>query len=32
LFVWEYLRDLGENQEARWQAYLTDLAAKGLAR
>ncbi|HET9272795.1 MAG TPA: DUF971 domain-containing protein [Methyloceanibacter sp.] len=32
LFVWDYLRDLGENQEARWQAYLTDLAAKGLAR
>jgi DUF971 family protein len=32
LFVWEYLRDLGENQEVRWQAYLTDLAAKGLAR
>lgn len=32
LFVWEYLRDLGENQEARWQSYLADLAAKNLKR
>jgi DUF971 family protein len=32
LFVWEYLRELGENQEARWQAYLADLAAKKLTR
>jgi DUF971 family protein len=32
LFVWDYLRDLGENQEARWQAYLADLAAKKLPR
>ncbi|HEU4476820.1 MAG TPA: DUF971 domain-containing protein [Methyloceanibacter sp.] len=32
LFVWEYLRDLGENQATRWQAYLADLAAKKLAR
>jgi len=32
LFVWEYLRELGESQEARWQAYLQDLAAKGLSR
>jgi DUF971 family protein len=32
LFVWEYLRELGENQAARWQAYLADIAAKGLAR
>jgi DUF971 family protein len=32
LFVWDYLRDLGEHQEARWQAYLADLAAKKLAR
>ena len=28
LFVWDYLRELGENQEARWQSYLADLAAK----
>ena len=32
LFVWDYLRELGENKEARWQSYLNDLAAKGLAR
>ncbi len=32
LYVWEYLRELGENQEARWQGYLNDLAAKGLSR
>lgn len=32
LFVWEYLRELGENKEARWQSYLQDLAAKRLSR
>ena len=32
LFVWAYLRELGENQETRWQAYLADLAAKKLTR
>ena len=32
LFVWAYLRELGENKEARWQAYLQDLAAKRLSR
>lgn len=32
LFVWSYLRELGENREARWQNYLADLAAKGLLR
>jgi DUF971 family protein len=32
LFVWEYLRELGENREARWQDYLADLAAKKLTR
>jgi DUF971 family protein len=32
LFVWQYLRELGENQETRWQAYLADLAAKKLTR
>jgi DUF971 family protein len=32
LFSWSYLRELGEQQEARWQAYLADLATKGLTR
>ena len=32
LFVWEYLRDLGEHQDARFQSYLDELAAKGLTR
>lgn len=32
LFVWEYLRELGENRDARWQEYLADLAAKKLTR
>ena len=32
LFTWAYLRELGENKEARWQGYLSDLAAKGLSR
>jgi DUF971 family protein len=32
LFVWDYLRELGQNRDARWQSYLNDLAAKGLAR
>jgi DUF971 family protein len=32
LYVWGYLRELGEHQEDRWQAYLAELAAKGLSR
>jgi DUF971 family protein len=32
LYVWGYLRELGEHQEDRWQAYLAELAAKGLTR
>jgi DUF971 family protein len=32
LFVWDYLRELGENREVRWQGYLKDLAAKKLTR
>jgi DUF971 family protein len=32
LFVWEYLRELGESRDARWQSYLDDLAAKKLSR
>lgn len=32
LFVWEYLRELGEHRDTRWQEYLADLSAKGLSR
>jgi DUF971 family protein len=32
LFVWAYLRELGEHQDARWREYLAELAAKGLSR
>jgi DUF971 family protein len=32
LYVWEYLREIGEEKEQRWQEYLKDLAAKGLSR
>ena len=32
LFTWAYLRELGENKEARWQEYLAELAAKRLTR
>ena len=32
LYVWEYLRELGERKEERWREYLKDLAAKGLSR
>jgi DUF971 family protein len=32
LYVWEYLRELGERKEQRWQGYLKDLAAKRLSR
>jgi DUF971 family protein len=32
LYVWDYLRELGENREARFQDYLADLAAKKLTR
>jgi DUF971 family protein len=32
LYVWEYLRELGEHKEERWQGYLADLAAKHLSR
>ncbi len=32
IFSWRYLYELGENQEALWQAYLQALAAKGLSR
>jgi DUF971 family protein len=32
IYVWDYLRELGEQRETRWQAYLQDLAAKDLSR
>ena len=32
LYTWTYLRELGENREARWQDYLAELAAKRLTR
>jgi DUF971 family protein len=32
LYVWAYLRELGENKEVRFQDYLEDLASKKLAR
>jgi DUF971 family protein len=32
LYAWAYLRELGEHKEERFQAYLGDLARKGLSR
>jgi DUF971 family protein len=32
IYSWEYLHELGREQEARWAAYLDALAAKGLGR
>ena len=32
LYSWEYLYELGETQEARWQDYLDALDAKGMSR
>jgi DUF971 family protein len=32
IYSWDYLRDLGHRHDAYWQAYLDDLAAKGLSR
>ncbi|RCS25861.1 DUF971 domain-containing protein [Phyllobacterium salinisoli] len=32
LFSWTYLRELGREKESRWQAYLDELAGKGLSR
>jgi DUF971 family protein len=32
LYMWAYLRGLGENQEARFSDYLNELAEKGLSR
>ena len=32
LFSWTYLRQLGDEREARWSDYLNELAAKGMSR
>jgi DUF971 family protein len=32
LYVWDYLRDLGEHKDERWSSYLNELAAKRLTR
>jgi DUF971 family protein len=32
LFTWSYLRELGQDRERRWGAYLEGLAAQGFSR
>jgi DUF971 family protein len=32
IFSWEYLHQLGREQDPRWQAYLDALASRGLRR
>jgi DUF971 family protein len=32
IYGWDYLYRLGAEQEEKWQAYLDELAAKGLSR
>lgn len=32
IFSWEYLHELGRDQERRWEAYLNALASRGLSR
>lgn len=32
IYSWEYLYQLGQEQEQRWQAYLAELQQKGLSR
>ena len=32
LYTWSYLHDLGKEKEVRWNTYLSELDAKGLAR
>ncbi len=32
IYSWEYLYELGREQERRWNAYLDALAARGLSR
>jgi|SRR5579871_839327 len=32
IYSWEYLHELGREQEARWQAYLAALEVRGMSR
>ena len=32
LYSWDYLYELGQNQETLWRAYLDALEARGLSR
>lgn len=32
IFTWTYLAELGTEKDSRWQAYLDELAEKGLSR
>lgn len=32
LYAWDYLDQLGRDHESRWQAYLDELAEKGMSR
>ena len=32
IYSWEYLYDLGREQDSRWSAYLAALTARGLSR
>jgi DUF971 family protein len=32
IYSWDYLRALGQEQEARWATYLAELGARGLSR
>jgi DUF971 family protein len=32
IFSWEYLHEIGREQDARWNAYLKALQARGLSR
>jgi DUF971 family protein len=32
IFSWDYLRELGQQQDHRWSAYLDALDSKGLSR
>lgn len=32
IFTWDYLHTLGHEKDTRWQAYVDELAAKGLSR
>jgi DUF971 family protein len=32
IYSWDYLRELGEQQDRKWAAYLDALASRGLSR